>query len=156
MKRKESRLFALLVKNYLLFTLVLLFLAGGIYWLWERQFDRLLNPVHWDALVTDPALEQEQYPALEEYLSGAGNGFSVVDETKRAVPGRHDAPAPDPRGAGLRGRIHERRISGGVSRGGGRPGALPGTAHPACGRTAAPRSPGTWRWTGPTGFCRGR
>ena len=81
MKRKESRLFALLVKNYLLFTLVLLFLAGGIYWLWERQFDRLLNPVHWDALVTDPALEQEQYPALEEYLSGAGNGFSVVDET---------------------------------------------------------------------------
>ena len=81
MKRKESRLFALLVKNYLLFTLVLLFLAGGIYWLWDRQFERLLNPVHWDALVTDPALEQEQYPALEEYLSGAGNGFSVVDET---------------------------------------------------------------------------
>ena len=110
MKRKESRLFALLVKNYLLFTLVLLFLAGGIYWLWERQFDRLLNPVHWDALVTDPALEQEP-------VSGAGGisfrgGQRVFGggwNRNRAVPGRQRCPPPlTPGGAGLRGRIHER------------------------------------------------
>ena len=81
MKRKESRLFALLVKNYLLFTLVLLFLAGGIYWLWDRQFERVLYPVDWDALLSDPALEQENYSALNRYLHGEGNGFSVLDGT---------------------------------------------------------------------------
>ena len=61
MKRKEDRLFSLLVKNYLLFTLVLLLLAGGIYWVWDRQFERLLTPVDWDALLWDPALEQGRY-----------------------------------------------------------------------------------------------
>ena len=79
-KRKESRLFALLVKNYLLFTLVLLFLAGGVYWLWDRQFDRLLAYVDWDALISDPALEQEEYTPLDKYLRGSSDGFAVLDE----------------------------------------------------------------------------
>ena len=81
MKRKENRLFALLVKNYLLFTLVLLFLAGGVYWLWDRQFDLILNPVDWDALLSDAALEQENYRALQKYLGEDGSGFAVLDET---------------------------------------------------------------------------
>lgn len=79
MKRKESRLFALLVKNYLLFTLVLLGLAAGLYWAWDRQFERLLNPVDWDALLWDPALEQGRYAELDGYLHGEGNGFAVLD-----------------------------------------------------------------------------
>lgn len=78
MKHKENRLFALLVKNYLLFTLVLLFLAGGVYWLWDRQFERLLNPVDWEALLCDGALETEDYGALERYLQN-GNGITVLD-----------------------------------------------------------------------------
>lgn len=79
MKRKEDRLFALLVKNYLLFTLVLLGLAAGLYWAWDRQFERLLNPVDWDALLWDPALEQGRYTNLDGYLHGEGNGFAVLD-----------------------------------------------------------------------------
>ncbi len=79
MKRKEDRLFALLVKNYLLFTLVLLGLAAGLYWAWDRQFERLLNPVDWDALLWDPALEQGRYAELDGYLHGEGNGFAVLD-----------------------------------------------------------------------------
>lgn len=98
MKRKESRLFALLVKNYLLFTLVLLVLAGGIYWLWDRQFERLLNPVDWEALLADPALDAGDYPALAGYLSGEGCGFSVLDETGAEL--YRAGAMPDPLTAG--------------------------------------------------------
>lgn len=80
MKRKENRLFALLVKNYLLFTLVLLFLAGGVYWLWDRQFEQTLALADWDALLSDQALEQERYDALAKYLKGSTDGFAVLDE----------------------------------------------------------------------------
>lgn len=81
MKRKEDRLFTLLVKNYLLFTLVLLGLAAALYGVWDRQFERLLNPVDWDALLWDPALEQGRYEELDGYLHGEGNGFAVLDGT---------------------------------------------------------------------------
>ena len=80
MKRKENRLFALLVKNYLLFTLVLLFLAGGVYWLWDRQFDQMLAIVDWDTMISDQALEQEDYAALAKRLQGSSDGFAVLDE----------------------------------------------------------------------------
>lgn len=80
MKRKENRLFALLVKNYLLFTLVLLFLAGGVYWLWDRQFEQVLAFVDWDALLSDPAMEQGNYDELDRYLRGSTDGFAVLDE----------------------------------------------------------------------------
>lgn len=94
MKRKENRLFALLVKNYLLFTLVLLFLAGGVYWLWDRQFERLLNPVDWDALLEDYALTEGRYEELDRYLHGAGNGFAVLDETGAELYRAGDMPEP--------------------------------------------------------------
>ena len=94
MKRKENRLFALLVKNYLLFTLVLLFLAGGVYWLWDRQFERLLNPVDWDALLEDYALTEGRYEELDRYLHGAGNGFAVLDETGAELYRAGDMPDP--------------------------------------------------------------
>lgn len=80
MNRKESRLFTLLVKNYLLFTLTLLLIAGGVYWLWDRQFERLLNPVDWGALVDDARLAQGDYDALAGYLHGQGNGFAVMGQ----------------------------------------------------------------------------
>lgn len=80
MSRKENRLFTLLVKNYLLFTLTLLAIAGGVYWLWDCRFERLLYPVDWDALADDPRLARGEYAGLEDYLQGAGNGFAVLDE----------------------------------------------------------------------------
>ena len=93
-KRKESRLFALLVKNYLLFTLVLLFLAGGVYWLWDRQFDRLLAYVDWNALLSDPALEQEEYTTLDKYLRGSSDGFAVLDENGAELYRAGTVPPP--------------------------------------------------------------
>ncbi len=79
MNRKESRLFALLVRSYLLFTLTLLLIAGGLYWLWDRQFEQLLNPVDWEALLQDPRLFRGEYGGLQGYLQGRGNGFAVLD-----------------------------------------------------------------------------
>lgn len=80
MNRKESRLFTLLTKNYLLFTFTLLLIAGSVYWLWDRQFERLLSPVDWNALVNDDRLAQGDYDALAGYLRGQGNGFAVVGQ----------------------------------------------------------------------------
>lgn len=94
MKRKENRLFALLVKNYLLFTLVLLFLAGGVYWLWDRQFEQTLALVDWDALISDPALEQGNYDGLDKYLQGSSDGFAVLDENGAELYRAGTAPAP--------------------------------------------------------------
>lgn len=94
MKRKENRLFALLVKNYLLFTLVLLFLAGGVYWLWNQQFERLLVLVDWDAVLSDQALEQENYDALSKYLRGSSDGFAVLDENGAELYRAGTVPAP--------------------------------------------------------------
>lgn len=93
-KRKESRLFALLVKNYLLFTLVLLFLAGGVYWLWDRQFDRLFPFVDWDALISDPDLWQGNYAALTKYLRGSSDGFAVLDENGTELYRAGTVPEP--------------------------------------------------------------
>ena len=55
---KESRLFALLVKNYLLFTLTLLIIAAGVYLLWDYRLNRLFDPFDWDSLVTDARLAE--------------------------------------------------------------------------------------------------
>lgn len=78
---RESRLFALLVKNYLLFTLTLLVIAAGVYLLWEHQLNRLLSPVDWDALIADERLADGRYEEVARRLNGEGNGFSVLDET---------------------------------------------------------------------------
>lgn len=78
---RESRLFALLVKNYLLFTLTLLVIAAGVYLLWEHQLNRLLSPVDWDALIADERLADGRYDEVARRLNGEGNGFSVLDET---------------------------------------------------------------------------
>lgn len=94
MKRKENRLFALLVKNYLLFTLVLLFLAGGVYWLWDRQFDQLLPYVDWDALISDQALWQGNYDALTKHLRGSTDGFAVLDENGAELYRAGNVPEP--------------------------------------------------------------
>lgn len=76
---KESRLFALLVKNYLLFTLTLLVIAAGVYLLWDYRLNRLFDPFDWDGLVTDARLAEGEYDALSRRLRGAGNAFSVLD-----------------------------------------------------------------------------
>lgn len=81
---KESRLFALLVKNYLLFTLTLLLIAAGIYLLWDLRLNRLLDPYDWDSLIADSRLVRGDYDGLSRGLPG-DNAFSVWDGSGREV-----------------------------------------------------------------------
>ena len=78
-KRLPGSLFGLLVRNYLLFTLTLLAIAGGVFCLWNASVSRLYRFTDWDALMGDPALYAEDYDSLRPYLSGRGDAFAIYD-----------------------------------------------------------------------------
>lgn len=82
MKNKSvpGSLFGLLVRNYLLFTLTLLVIAGGIFLLWNNRLDRLYQPADWTGLMEDPALVSGDYQQLDGYTGDAGSAFAVYDE----------------------------------------------------------------------------
>lgn len=82
MKNKSSgrSLYGLLARNYLLFTLTLLLIAGGLYYFWNMQINRLYQPVELDRLLADPGLESGDYERLEKYIYGEGFAFAVLDE----------------------------------------------------------------------------
>ncbi len=77
-KRGAGSLFGLLARNYLLFTLTLLLIAGGIYLLWNSQLDRAFESADWDALLVDDALQRGDYGALSRHIRG-GSAFAVYD-----------------------------------------------------------------------------
>ena len=54
-------LFGLLVRNYLLFTLTLLAMAGVVFALWSSWLDSLYQPADWNSLLSDPALAAGDY-----------------------------------------------------------------------------------------------
>ena len=71
-KRTGRSLFGLLAKNYLLFTLTLFLIAGGLYYLWDVQINRLYQPVDMDRFLSDPALKSGDYESrfTVEFKSG--------------------------------------------------------------------------------------
>ena len=81
MKNKSARgsLYSLLVRNYLLFTLTLLVMAGVVFLLWNSWLNSLYQPANWNALLSDPALSDGDYESLRRYLGRAGNDFAVYD-----------------------------------------------------------------------------
>ena len=47
-KAASGTLFSLLVRSYLLFTLTLLLIAAGLFWLWNTNLDRVYQPSDWN------------------------------------------------------------------------------------------------------------
>lgn len=85
MKNKASgSLFGLLTRNYLLFTLVLFLITGGVYLLWSGSIDRLSQPVDWDALMGDAALANGKYDRLSRHFHGE-YAYAVLDAEGRLV-----------------------------------------------------------------------
>ncbi|WP_297212439.1 sensor histidine kinase [uncultured Flavonifractor sp.] len=80
-KAPSGTLFGLLVRSYLLFTLTLLLIAAGLFWLWNTGLNRAIQPADWDGLLRDPALEAGRYGELERYLRPGQGSFAVYDGT---------------------------------------------------------------------------
>lgn len=78
-KPVPGSLFSLLVRNYLLFTLTLLVIAGGIFRLWDKQLERLYQPPDWAGLMTDGGLASGDYQRLARYTGDTGSSFAVYD-----------------------------------------------------------------------------
>lgn len=87
MKNKPLRgsLFGLLAKNYLLFTLTLLAIAGGVFILWNTWLGFLYQPADWGAALADPALAEERYEQLRRYTGHTGSAFAVYDEAGQLI-----------------------------------------------------------------------
>lgn len=83
----------MLARNYLLFTLVLLAITAGLYALRSRQIDNIYVSADWNALLANPALAEGNYDALERYLHGDADAFSILDEDGRTR--YRSAHAPD-------------------------------------------------------------
>lgn len=83
---RSGSLVALLAKNYLAFTLVLLALVGGVYLLWNTVTDSLLSGTDVAALQDDPAVSRQRYDqvAVKKYL-GANGAFAVFSPQGKAV-----------------------------------------------------------------------
>ena len=81
MKNKPLRgsLFGLLAKNYLLFTLTLLAIGGGVFVLWNIWLGSLYQPADWGAALSDPALTAGSYDQLSRYTGHTGSAFAVYD-----------------------------------------------------------------------------
>ena len=78
-KPVPGSLFSLLVRNYLLFTLTLLVIAGGLFRLWDKQLERLYQPPDWAGLMADGGLASGDYQRLARYIGDTGSSFAVYD-----------------------------------------------------------------------------
>lgn len=90
--RKSGRLFPLLARSYLLFTLVLLLIAGFVYLLWSARLDSVYAESDWDALAADARLISGDYGALSRYLAGDG-ALAIVDPEGRTLYCSDGCPA---------------------------------------------------------------
>ena len=93
-KPVPGSLFGLLVRNYLLFTLTLLLIAGGIFLLWNAWLDRLFRPADWSGLMSDPALISGNYERLDRYVGSTGSAFAVWMRKKSGRSHLLDARSP--------------------------------------------------------------
>lgn len=70
----RKSLFSLLVKNYLAFTLALLFIAGGVYLLWNGVYNHMFRPNNVDGLMRSAAFLTGRYQDISpaQYLGNDG------------------------------------------------------------------------------------
>ena len=80
-KREPGSLFALLARSFLLFTLTLLLIAGGVFLLWNWWLGALYQPADWLGLLSDPALQEGDYDSLSSYLAVKGDAFAVYEDS---------------------------------------------------------------------------
>lgn len=79
-KKFSGSLFSLLARNYLLFTLTLLIMAGAVFCLWDWRLSQLFQSVDWDGLLADERLSAGDYEGLCSYLGGNNGDFAVCNE----------------------------------------------------------------------------
>lgn len=84
-KKNSGSLFGLLARSYLLFTLTLLVIAGGIFLLWNNYLASFYALSDWTALLADPALSEGKYDSLRRYLSNGGDSFGIYDSKGELV-----------------------------------------------------------------------
>ena len=78
-RKVSGSLFSLLARNYLLFTLTLLMIAGAVFCLWNARLSQLFQPVDWAGLLADERLAAGDYEGLCAYLGGSGD-FAVCND----------------------------------------------------------------------------
>lgn len=83
-------LFRLLARNYLLFTLALMLLAGGVYMLWSYKLEKVYAETDWSGIVSGGALQAGDYASVSRRLS-YGSGFAVADKDGRTLYSSADA-----------------------------------------------------------------
>lgn len=93
-KRKAGSLFGLLSRNYLLFTMTLLAIAGGLYLAWNSYLDRLYQPADWAELLGDPYLQSGEYARLDRYAGKNGGAFAVLDANGALLYSSSDGFSP--------------------------------------------------------------
>lgn len=91
--RQSGSLFGLLARSYLLFAVVLLGLAAGVYALWNARMDELYSSADWDSLAADPRLAAGDYSPLTRYLAGDRSSFVVTDADGGVLFSSKYAPA---------------------------------------------------------------
>lgn len=84
-KAASGTLFGLLVRSYLLFTLTLLLIAAGLFWLWNVNLGRAYQLSDWNGLLRDPALSAGSYQDLTRYLKPGQDAFAVYDGSGKQV-----------------------------------------------------------------------
>ena len=81
MKSKhKGTLYSLLARNYILFTMTLLLLGGGVYLLWDNYLAGAYAEDDWTALEQDANLEKGNYKRLKRYVRGNGSEIAVADK----------------------------------------------------------------------------
>lgn len=85
-KQKNSGLFLLITRSYLMFMLVLLLLFLCVYKLWDWRTSVLFAEPQTDKLLSLPALSQGEYSKLPvARLLGSGGAVAVLDENENVL-----------------------------------------------------------------------
>ena len=73
-------MFGLLARCFLLFTLSLLAITGGLFLLWNAWLNHLYQPINWDDILQSEDLSQGNYESLARRLNGTNASFAVYDQ----------------------------------------------------------------------------
>lgn len=84
-KKLSGSLFGLLARSYLLFTLTLLAIAGGIFLLWNNYLASFYATSDWTGLLADPALSQGNYDNLRRYLGSSRDSFGIYNDSGELI-----------------------------------------------------------------------
>lgn len=85
-KNKANRISFLFTKYYLLFTIALLVIFGGIYTMWNEYYNSLLSSQNIDTMFTSSSFRKGHYEDVNahKYL-GISGGFAVLDKNYNLI-----------------------------------------------------------------------